>query len=154
MPTASSNADSVQMTGTTRFLVRMPISSMEMTSSGLVIATTRLPLSSMLSGMSRRRTMKSRGSSPSAAGWGVVWVRSTTPMCIWPATAAHDVVVADKAVGDEHLTEAPAAVVLACERLVELRLRDEAARDQQVAQLEPTVDAPLTAADQRVELGS
>ena len=88
MATASSNAASVQMAGTTRFLVRMPISSMEMTSSGLVMATTRLPFSLRLRGMSRRRTMKSRGSSPSAAGWGVVSARSTTPMCIWPATAA------------------------------------------------------------------
>ena len=87
MATASSNAASVQMAGTTRFLVRMPISSMEMTSSGLVMATTRLPFSWRLRGMSRRRTMKSRGSSPSAAGWGVASVRSTTPMCIWPATA-------------------------------------------------------------------
>ena len=87
METASSKADSVQMTGTTRFLVRMPISSMEMTSSGLVMATTRLPLSSRLSGMSLRRTMKSRGRSPRAPGWGVVCARSTTPMCIWPATA-------------------------------------------------------------------
>ncbi len=75
------------MTGTTRFLVRMPTSSMEMTSSGLVIASTRLPLSSRLRGMSRRRTMKSRGSRPRAAGCGVVCVRSTTPRRIWPATA-------------------------------------------------------------------
>ena len=87
MATASSKPVSEQMTGTTRRLVRMPTSSMEMTSRGLVMARTRLPLSSMLMGRSRRRTMKSRGSRPSAAGCGATWVRSTTPMCIWPATA-------------------------------------------------------------------
>ena len=85
--TASSKLESVQITGTTRFLVRMPTSSMEMTSSGLVMASTRPPLSSIRSGMSRRRMMKSRGSRPMAPASGTFWARSATPMRICPATA-------------------------------------------------------------------
>ena len=65
----------------------MLTSSIEMTSSGLVIASTRLPLSSTRSGMRRWRTMKSRGSRPMAPGWGALAVRSTTPMRICPARA-------------------------------------------------------------------
>jgi len=73
---------SVQITGTTRLPVRMLTSSIEMTSSGLVIARTRLPLSSTRSGIRRWRTMKSRGSRPMALASGVICTTSATPMRI------------------------------------------------------------------------
>ena len=79
--------------------------------------------------------MKSRGSSPRAAGWGVVCVRSTTPMCICPATAVTMSCSPTQALGDEDLAEAPAAVVLAGEGVVQLRLRDQAAGDEQAPSL-------------------
>ena len=87
MATASSKPLSVQMTGTTRRLVRMLTSSMAMTSSGLVMARCSAPSSSTRSGMSLWRTMKSRDSRLMAAGSGDISDRSATPMCICPATA-------------------------------------------------------------------
>ena len=104
--------------------------------------------------MRRRRTMKSRGSRPSAAGWGVVCVRSTTPMCIWPATAVTMSCSLTRSSRDEDLAEAPAAVVLAGEGAVQLLLGDQAAGDEQGAQLEAAGGALLAAADQRVELAA
>ncbi len=87
MERASSKALSAQMAGTTLRLVRSRTSSMTTTSSGLVMAMTRPPLSSRRSGSRRWRTMKSRGSRPTAAGLGVTARRSTTDRCIWPARA-------------------------------------------------------------------
>ncbi len=71
-----------------------------------------------------------------------------------PGHGRDDVLVADEALGDQDLAEAPAAVVLAGQGVVELPLRDQAAGDQQGAQLEAPGDALRAADGERVELAS
>ena len=90
--------------------------------------------------------MKSRGSSPRAPGWGVVCAEVDHADVHLAGDGGDDVVLAHQALGDEHLAEAPSAVVLAGEGAVQLLLGDQAAGDEQGAELEAAVGALLAAA--------
>ena len=90
--------------------------------------------------------MKSRGSSPSAAGLGRGLREVDHADVHLAGHRGDDVLLAHEALGDEDLAEAPAAVVLAGEGAVQLLLGDQAAGDEQGAQLEAAVGAPLAAA--------
>ena len=116
MATASSKPLWVQIMGTTRRLVRMPTSSMEMTSSGLVMASTRLPFSSRLMRDEPAADDEVARQQPEG-GRLRGGLREVDDADVHLAgDGGDDVLLGDEALRHEQVAEAAAAVVLAGER--------------------------------------